>query len=244
MHYLSIMAIFKNETFNLKIWIEHYLWQGIQHFYLIDNNSSDNPLDILQPYIDSKLVNYYFRPKQHDQINHYRTIYAQENLKLKTKWLIIADLDEFFFGLKLKICNILPKLHNYDILYCNWLMFGSDGLIDHPNDIRTAIIFRNPNYHENKKYIFQTKNINASQILIHHIEPANKFYKKLFINNLIHLNHYPIQSLNYFKQVKMTRGDVDTFKSDKIRDLNYFKEYDKNNTIPDDYLKKLIELNR
>jgi glycosyltransferase involved in cell wall biosynthesis len=51
MYYLSVLSIFKNETMNLKIWIEHYLWQGVEHFYLIDNGSDDNPLNILQEYI-------------------------------------------------------------------------------------------------------------------------------------------------------------------------------------------------
>ena len=44
----TIMAIFKNETMNLKLWLDHYLWQGIEHFYLIDNDSNDNPINILQ----------------------------------------------------------------------------------------------------------------------------------------------------------------------------------------------------
>ena len=51
MYYLTLMAIFKNETFNLKIWLDHYIWQGVQHFYLIDNGSTDNPLEILNDYI-------------------------------------------------------------------------------------------------------------------------------------------------------------------------------------------------
>ena len=47
MFHTSCLSIFKNETMNLKLWIEHYLWQGIEHFYLIDNGSDDNPLSIL-----------------------------------------------------------------------------------------------------------------------------------------------------------------------------------------------------
>ena len=34
----------------------------------------------------------------------------------------------------------------------------------------------------------------------------------------IHLNHYPIQSYNWFMSVKATRGDVAWQKKDKIRD--------------------------
>jgi len=52
MYFLSVLAIFKNETMNLKVWIDHYLWQGVEKIYLIDNGSTDNPMPILQPYID------------------------------------------------------------------------------------------------------------------------------------------------------------------------------------------------
>ena len=38
MYYLSILAQFKNETMNLKLWLDHHLWQGVQHFFLIDNS--------------------------------------------------------------------------------------------------------------------------------------------------------------------------------------------------------------
>ena len=41
-YYLSIVAIFKNESWILKEWIEHYLNQGVDHFFLIDNGSTDN----------------------------------------------------------------------------------------------------------------------------------------------------------------------------------------------------------
>jgi hypothetical protein len=36
MNYLSILAIMKNEAMNLKLWIDHYIYQGVDHFYLID----------------------------------------------------------------------------------------------------------------------------------------------------------------------------------------------------------------
>ena len=50
MHFVSVLAIFKNEGMNIKEWIEHYIWQGIEHFYLINNDSTDNYKKILLPY--------------------------------------------------------------------------------------------------------------------------------------------------------------------------------------------------
>ena len=174
------MSIFKNETMNLKIWIEHYIWQGVEHFYLIDNGSTDNPLEILQYYIDIGIVTYYYRPEKHQQVQHYRYIFDKENLKEKTQWLCICDLDEFFFGVEDILINSIKDLNYYDVVYTNSFFYGSDNLVDHPKDIRTAIIYREE-YSDNygTKYIFKPKSINnSSEIWIHWLVESGTLNKK------------------------------------------------------------------
>ena len=63
--------------------------------------------------------------------------------------------------------------------------------------------------------------------------------KIITVNKFIKLNHYPIQSLDFFKEVKMTRGDATV--ENNIRDLNYFESYDKGTIYKDGTLKNLIE---
>lgn len=41
-YFLTCLAIFKNEAMNLKEWLDHHLWQGVEHFYLINNGSEDD----------------------------------------------------------------------------------------------------------------------------------------------------------------------------------------------------------
>ena len=36
-HFLSILAIFRNEEHVLDEFIQHHIKQGIDHFYLVDN---------------------------------------------------------------------------------------------------------------------------------------------------------------------------------------------------------------
>ena len=245
MYYLSVLSIFKNETMNLKMWLDHYLWQGVDHFYLIDNGSDDNPLDILKEYIDKNIVTYYYKPEKHKQVEHYRFVFDNAKLKNNTYWLIISDLDEFFYGTDKKLITNLKKLEFYNVIYCNWLMFGHENLQDHPTDIRTSIIHRENNIHENTKYIFKPNKIhNSSQVWIHYLLDLNgnkmENHPKIKIeNNLIKLNHYPIQSLEFFTKVKMTRGSADTI--DNIRNLTYFNNYNKNAIHKDTILKNLIE---
>jgi hypothetical protein len=242
MYYLSILAIFKNETMNLKVWLEHYLWQGVKHFYLIDNDSDDSPLSILQEYIDKGIVSYYFLPEKHKQEQHYRYVFDKADLKNNTYWLAVCDLDEFFYGVDKKLSIKLRSLESYfDYVSCNWLMFGSDGLVQHPPDIRTAITHREKDLHLLTKYIFKTSVIaNSSQIHIHSLTNLSYIDKKRIriANQLIKLNHYPIQSLEFFEKVKMTRGAADTLIN--VRNIDYFHNYNKNTTYYDDTLKNLI----
>ena len=49
-YFLSVGAIFKNESAALEEWLNHYIKEGVDHFYLIDNGSTDNYADILQKY--------------------------------------------------------------------------------------------------------------------------------------------------------------------------------------------------
>jgi FkbM family methyltransferase len=245
-----IMAIFKNETMNLRIWLDHYLWQGVEHFYLIDNGSTDNPLDILNEYIDKEIVTYYYRAEKYQQPQHYRYVFDNENLKNKTQWLSICDLDEFFFGTNKKLINVLEDdFSNFDIIYTNSYFYGSDNLINHPKDIRTAIVHRQENLECGTKYIFKPSIItDSSEIWIHWLVHSGTLQKKIFNKEtfdmkIIRLNHYNIQSLEYFQKVKMTRGDVSVVENENIRDMNVFKNSNNLSIIKDDILKQIIEYN-
>ena len=243
---LSIMAIFKNETMNLRLWIEHYLWQGVDHFYLIDNGSTDSPLNILLEYIDKGIITYYYRAEKHKQSQHYRYVFDNENVKEKTKWLCICDLDEFFFGTENKLIVSLDEFNNYDAIYTNSYFYGSDNLIDQPTDIRKSIIHRTNDTANGTKYIFKTSSINnSSEIWIHWlVEPGTltkKMHNEIFTNTTIRLNHYITQSLEYFKTVKMTRGDADVLQNENIRTMDVFNNYTQTATIKDDILKQIVE---
>lgn len=240
MYYLSVLAIFKNETMNLKMWIEHYLWQGVEHFYLIDNSSDDDPLSILQEYIDNGIVTYYFLPGKHKQREYYRYVFDNANLKNETFWLAICDLDEFFFGVDKSLKIKLRTLEDhYDYIICNWKMFGSDGHQSHPEDIRMDITFRKKDLFGGTKYIFKPQIIdNSSRICLHSLIDIHVKRKRV-ANKLIQLNHYPIQSLEFFQKVKMTRGDAVFRESENVGDLTYFNNYDTKEYC-DEILKNLV----
>jgi len=237
---ICLICLFKNENYNTNIdlFLQHYLWQGVDKFYLVDNDSNDDPLSVLQKYIDDGKVEYMFRPKKHAQIEHLHYVFDNYNIKHNFDWVIYCDFDEFFYGYP----EILKKQlldYDCDVIYSRWRLFGSDGLIEHPEDIRTAITHRKKDLDTWTKYIFNPKNIDTADLTIHNIKNEHNKYKELNEDDKIRLNHYQIQSLDYFKSVKMTRGDSNVPDRESSRNLNYFNEKD-HREIEDTDLKDLV----
>ena len=286
--HLSVMAIFKNETMNLNVWLDHYLWQGVEHFFLIDNGSTDDPLDILQSYIDRGIVTYRLCPERHQQVDQYNRICEEERVRDRTEWLCVCDLDEFFYGTHTTLRATLQSMEaDVDVVYSAWKMFGHDNLVAHPPDIRTAIVHRNPELElQHTKYICKTSVLTLPDMLwIHYVRVPphvcgshrtpmqfyevksidlihslheRRFYEVKSIdlihsknlreygpvlcheNDRIQLNHYPIQSLQFYQQVKMTRGAADDANHEHVRDMKYFHERVANCVYVDDELARLV----
>jgi len=65
----------------------------------------------------------------------------------------------------------------------------------------------------------------------------SKINENILEDAALPLNHYPIQSLDWFMRVKAARGDVHGLEKDTVRDENYFKAFDSSsNDLVDDEL--------
>ncbi len=239
MKYLSILAIMKNEAMNLKIWIDHYIWQGVDHFYIIDNNSDDNSVEIINDLIKKKYpITLYNLHERYKQKEHYRYVYEKENLKENTRWLIVADLDEFFYCKNSKISTELKKYEEYDFITSKWRMFGSNNYVAHPKDIRVSLTKRVEVLDFNTKYIFQTKNINSNSLDLHFL--LDGYNNHIDLSDIFRCNHYPIQSEEFFKKVKMPRGDATSPDLMNTRNWDYFDKYNIGTTYNDEDLKNMV----
>ena len=110
-HELAVCAIFKNEAPYLKEWIDyHHDILGATRFYLYNNDSSDHYQEVLQPYIETGLVeliewnsidahaidvpkicNF---PWDRYQIGAYTDCMKRRALG-KVRWVAVHDIDEF-----------------------------------------------------------------------------------------------------------------------------------------------------
>ena len=148
---LSVASIFKNESFFMKEWIEFHRLAGVEHFWLYNNSSTDNSLEILAPYIKKGIVEVFDWPTKTSmgswtvdpvfmdefkvRLNFAITqrdayLDALKRSSGKSKWLAIIDLDEFLVPLSDEtITACLEK--NYDLaaaVYVNWLNFGTSNV--------------------------------------------------------------------------------------------------------------------
>jgi hypothetical protein len=126
---LCIVAIFKNESHILKEWLEHYINEGVDKFFMIDNGSNDNYMNILKPYILNNKVELIIDNKKHSQKLLYNKYYLT---KCKMyEWVIVVDLDEFIYARKdcKKITDYLNILDDsISQVFIPWKIFGSNGI--------------------------------------------------------------------------------------------------------------------
>ena len=243
-YYSSICAIFKNEGKYLKEWIEYNLLIGIEHFYMYNNNSSDNYLEVLNPYIDSGVVDLIQWPKNQAQMEAYYD--CIQNRKEESNWIGFVDIDEFIVPIKQNSINLFLKKFekNCGSVMIYWKLFGSSGLVKRDEEELVTSDFsvcwpKLSNIGKcfyNTSYNFEFNNKNKllhhclwTKYLIFSFPPVNSngkiVYKDIhkLSNNSIQINHYFTKSYDEYRE-KKAKGDV-YFKINP-HDEEYFYEHE------------------
>jgi hypothetical protein len=254
MYYFTIGAIFKNESHILKEWVLHYLNHGVEHIILIDDNSEDNYIDEIKEFIDNNKVTLYINSLTDRKLGIQSikyNYYFKKHIK-ETKWFGIVDLDEFMYSPKcINITDVLKKYEDVRQLQINWVHFGSSNHIKQPTNVVENFLYRgkyndikngpNGRYNSHKSIVNCMISKNIVFDIHTHICDNSKLSLNVSFNKKQYdllINHYAIQSLEYWKNIKMTRGDVNKYYDTQNwqRNFELFKEMD-NNEIFDDRLK-------
>ncbi|MCJ8208570.1 glycosyltransferase family 2 protein [Mucilaginibacter sp. RS28] len=246
-HTISICCIFKNESEFLDEWIKFHLVIGIDHFYLYNNNSDDDYIGILQPYIDKGVVDLFDWPHKHSQMQAYEHCY--KNFNNDTHWLTFIDIDEFICPISTNnIKGWLSNYKKYPGVAVYWKQFGSSGKMKHDHNKLVIEQYTQcwPKYSTftkmfcNMKFSFKPfenpHKMNA-KILGFNIPPINQF-KKLInfgINRIsknsktnIQINHYWGKAYDCFVKNKINKTDVyheDDFNQSLLRN-NLLKSHE------------------
>ena len=128
---LAVVAIFKDEGRYLKEWLDYHLLAGVKHFYLYNNDSTDNYAEVLAPYVEKKLVTLINFPGKAMQIPAY--IDALQRFRFFCRYMAFIDLDEFIFPkTNRSIVEVTDEILSHDskaqALAVSWHMFGSNNL--------------------------------------------------------------------------------------------------------------------
>lgn len=221
---VAIACIFQNEKVWLREWIEFHRLVGVSHFYLYNNQSVDNPLEVLNPYIETGIVEYFDFPGPFD--NNQEKIYehALSLAKGHTKWVALIDSDEFIVPL---IKDDLPAYlkifpENVGAIEINWQCFGTSNLWSlFPGELlidkfRLKAAVTDP-INRWQKLIVRPEAVKQS--LSPHICSYKEGYRTIRVNpsdlkniplgdesmQAIRVHHYVLRTKQYFYDVKLPR---------------------------------------
>lgn len=249
---ISLCLIFKNEANFLKEWIDYHLTIGVDHFYLYNNNSSDNYFEVLEEYIGNGIVTLIDFPGNQVQMKAYEHCF--KTFKTESNWIGFMDADEFICPkVETDLNKWLAKFSKYPSVLIYFLVFGSGGRMKHnysKNVIEQYDKCWEDIHNYGKCFVNTRFDIsNYDTAFLHHststyfklfgcelsLPPINQFgdicpctYIKGGIKNKrskadIHLNHYFSKSWDIYEK-KMKDSDVYFKNSPRNYDYYFYHE--------------------
>ena len=227
--YVAITMMFQNEGRFLREWIEYHKAIGVSHFYLYNNASDDNYLEILMPYILSGRVELFDLLEKSINVNEHNGFqkdaynHALNLAKGRNEWLAIIDSDEFICMPKHNDLKKFLKSYKYARgIVMHWVMYGSSGIQElGPSDLQIEhLVYRalaDPSEHTLYKSMVRPEYVTFANI--HHClyrkdsvvvygnherVSRNHKFSKLPIDD-IRINHYWWRDEKFFNEVKRPR---------------------------------------
>lgn len=127
--YLAVCAIFRDEAPYLAEWLAFHELMGVGHFYLYNNNSSDDFRAVIQPFVDQGLVTLLDWPVPfHQRAQRKAYAHCLDAVRGKVRWLACIDIDEFLFApADETLVAALTEFEDWPGVVVNWQVYGSSG---------------------------------------------------------------------------------------------------------------------
>ncbi|MFA4053033.1 glycosyltransferase family 92 protein [Duncaniella muris] len=237
---LAVCAIAKDEGPYFKEWLDWHISQGVEKFYIYDNESTDCTREVLRPYIESGVVEYCYYPGYRRQIAAYDD--CMDRHRFDTRWLAFIDLDEFIVPIAdSSIPEFLKRFEDSPAVEINWLIYGSGGAEKKSTD-PVMQRFRHhslPGHRLNRhvKSIVDPRRVfvmtgchEAARIdgiaADSHGDPITRnFREREPQQDVIRVNHYAVRSKEEFIE-KQNRGRASG--TQRTIPMDYFYNYDLN----------------
>ncbi len=129
MKYLSVCCILRNEALYLDEWIAFHAVQGVEHFFLYENESTDETWEKLMHYEALGIATIQKIPT--DPVNTQRVAYSSclKDHGKESKWIAFLDCDEFLMadGVSGSLREELKDYEEHGAVAVNWILYGSAG---------------------------------------------------------------------------------------------------------------------
>ena len=239
-YYLAVCAIAKNEGPYFQEWIEWHRKQGVEKFYIYDNESTDCTKEVLAPYVESGVVEYTYFPGYRRQLAAYDD--CLDKHRLAARWIAFIDLDEFIVPIQDKTIPVfLSRFEEFPAVEINWLIYGSGGAKTKTNGtmMERFKCHSLPNHPLNRhvKSIVNPRRVftmigchEAARISGYAADSHGNLIKKHFRErepqqDVIRINHYAVRSYEEFLE-KQARGRASG--TERTVKSAYFDQYDLN----------------
>jgi len=261
----AVYGQFKNEGHVLNEWIDHYLQEGADHIFMVDNGSDDH-YQIEERFLSR--ISVFVRETRHSQIQNGRDILSI--IRRDYEWVLVVDLDEFAYTRHYpSLRDFLLKTSRDTVCVCvPWKMFGSGHHVRQPESVIDGFLWRDDTdttFPEGRlvKSLFRTDHADFGIHVPRFRDSRHKRYPHTWMigdpghaisitdgriptdveirQGEIALNHYAIQSQDFFRNVKMRRGSASTSQYDHVRNHAYFEKYDKNVVFDNELSRKRHE---
>lgn len=187
--YLGILAMARNECPSYPEWLAHYRSQGVERFFIIDNNSSDG----CEPYLakQTDVTTFFWAQRSTDKhkalanatlagrvsSSNQAIAYNYFLPNVTSEWVGVVDIDEYLFGVNESIATHLRGLDQSIRQVCApWIIFGSGNLTRQPSCVTTANVLRAGSSDHVGKCLMRTDLILAVEI--HRSVMVNETYHR------------------------------------------------------------------
>ncbi len=242
---IAIASIQRNRNPYIIEWLAFHLAVGFDQFYIYAHKTTDGMTETLLR-LSQKYPIQVFSLEADDwpQIIAYN--HAWSNFGTKEDWIAFIDGDEFLFPTQND--SMAEALNSYkdtklSALGVYWKCYGSNGHITEPeglllenylrhsdntfyaNSHIKSIVKGSEQVFPNRSHLFETGNGTVDE----HFRPITAGlmadYQPTY--DIFRINHYPTQSLEYFKRTKQNIGAAD-LPAGTQRSDEWFIQYDRN----------------
>jgi len=178
--FLVLVCMFREEDLYLKEFLNYYILQGVDHFYLYDNENPESTMKILEPYIKYNYITLINWPdkilddipenERRSKWNDYKNLSTQnlafehftKNFKDSYTWVIKCDIDEFIYPAEKynSIKHVIKKKFDKNTIKGITIPrrnFGSGGHIEKPKGLVIENFTRCEESTDNSKSIGNNK---------------------------------------------------------------------------------------